>query len=106
MIEMYTENELINQNFNKAANTYIANAKIQNIAANKVANYVRKLEIFSQDLLLSKGLNLLDLGSGPGTIGFESYSRILYDLSYKMLCNDNCKNTMAINGDARFLPFA
>ncbi|HMT03160.1 MAG TPA: methyltransferase domain-containing protein [Burkholderiales bacterium] len=95
--------QLMMNNFNKAADDYLCYAQIQKDPALKIYSLIENK--------LNSDLNILDLGSGPGT--FSHFSNflansnfILYDISLSMLKSTFNKNKFfCINGDAELLPF-
>ncbi len=95
--------QLMVNNFNKAADDYLCYAQIQKSLALKIYSLIENK--------LNDGLNILDLGSGPGTFNhfpnFVNNSNfILYDISLSMLKYAFNKNSsFCINGDAELLPF-
>lgn len=79
---MTTPQQLIQQNFNRVANSYLNHAAIQNRAANKLIQH-------ASNYINSSTQIILDLGSGPGTFAHNNLQFanpiIALDLSLKML---------------------
>ena len=120
---MPSQLELVKYNFNQAASSYAQNAIIQAGSAHKIINLLPNY--------YHNGL-ILDLGSGPGTFIHRpdlNYPVILYDLSLNMLTQTRQRAgaipqrasadlqshdalqqdegiSLAVNGDANYLPFA
>lgn len=98
---MTTQLQLIQQNFNRAANTYLTHAELQSRSA-------RKLILAAQQHLDQGAQIILDLGSGPGTFRQQHLTPtkqvISLDLSLNML--KLATNSNRVNADAAYLPFA
>ena len=96
---MTNTNQLIQNNFSKAAHKYLSNAEIQVSPALKIINLIRKY--YHDDGII------LDLGSGPGTLEHDNsvnYPMLAFDLSLPMLKIANSGHK--VNGEASKLPFA
>ena len=95
----------IQNNFNKVAPTYLRHTNIQKVTGLSIANLINKHQINFE-----ANCQILDLGSGPGSLLHSNYANtsvILYDLSHSMLKQGmtNGQN-LGIVGDATLLPFA
>lgn len=91
--------KLIQQNFDRAAASYLKLAKLQNTTAQKLVAQMN-------NLLNSPEQIILDLGSGAGTFNHQVSTPvnliISLDLSCAMLRQNSSSN--AINADAAYLP--
>lgn len=98
---MTTQLQLIQQNFNRAANNYLTHAELQSRSAHK-------LILVAQQYLDNGAQIILDLGSGPGTFRQQNLAPtkqvIALDLSLNML--KLATNSSRVNADAAYLPFA